>query len=87
MPIKTPTLDPNRDRFNRLAPARVDTIRDTLRKLSNCSNPNNYAWNPEVAQKLFALLFWEFMCCAQCFGFTVEATIDGTNVTDFISDP
>jgi hypothetical protein len=33
-----------RERFARLAPARVDKIREGLRVLSNCSNKNNYTW-------------------------------------------
>ena len=78
------TPEQKRSNWNRLVPKRVDTIRDKLRILGNCSNKGGYAWDPEIAQKLFALLFWEFMCCAKCFGLNVEATINGNTVQSFI---
>ena len=64
----------------RLAPKRVDAVRDKLRVLGNCSNKGNYNWNPETAQNLFALLFLEFIGTAKLFGINVTATVDGKDV-------
>ena len=49
-----------RARFARMFPARVDTLRDTLRKISNCSNRGNYDWDPEKVQKAWELIAEEF---------------------------
>ena len=58
--------DAKRDRFARLAPARVDKIREGLRVLSNCSNKSNYSWRPNQMQMLFDI--------------TVDATVNGIDV-------
>ena len=78
------TPEQKRSNWNRLVPKRVDTIRDKLRILSNCSNKSGYAWKAEIAQKLFALLLLEFSDCAACFGITVDASIDGTPIIDYL---
>ena len=75
--------DKKRAAFCRLVPKRVDTIRDKLRILSNCSNKSNYSWDPEIARKLFALLFLEFVTTAKSFGLTITATIDGQDINSF----
>ena len=66
--------------FARIVPKRVDKIRDMLRILGNCSNKSNYAWDPEIARKLFALLFLEFATTAKLFNVDVQASVDGQNI-------
>ena len=70
--------------FNRLAPKRVDAIREKLRVLGNCSS-KNYDYNPEIVRKLFALLFLEFISTAKLFGVNITATVDGQDITFFES--
>ena len=72
--------DAKRDRFARLAPARVAKIRKGLRVLSNCSNKSNYSWKPNQMQMLFGLLMREFITCAKAFDITVDATVNGIDV-------
>ena len=72
--------DPKRDRFARLAPARVEKIREGLRVLSNCSNKNNYTWKQNQMQLLFGLLMREFISCAETFDVTISATINDIDV-------
>lgn len=69
-----------RANFARIAPKRVDKIRDMLRILGNCSNRATYDWNPEHPRKLFALLFLEFISTAKLFGVEITATVDGTDI-------
>lgn len=72
--------DIKRDRFARLAPARVNKIREGLRVLSNCSNKNNYTWKQNQMQLLFGLLMREFISCAEAFDVTVSATVNDIDV-------
>lgn len=72
--------DIKRDRFARLAPARVNKIREGLRVLSNCSNKNNYTWKQNQMQLLFGLLMREFISCAKAFDVTVSATVNDIDV-------
>ena len=69
-----------RERFARLAPARVEKIREGLRVLSNCSNKSNYTWKQNQMQMLFGLLMREFITCAQAFDITVSATVNDIDV-------
>lgn len=45
-----------RERFVELAQARVTKATQMLRLIGNLSNPNNYAYSEEDAQKIFAAL-------------------------------
>ena len=72
--------DAKRDRFARMAPARVNKIRDGLRILSNCSNKSNYSWDQKKVQMLFGLLMREFINCAKTFDINVECSVNGVNV-------
>lgn len=72
--------DKKRDRFSRMAPTRVNKIRDGLRILSNCSNKTNYSWDQHKVQFLFGLLMREFISCAKTFDITVDATVNGVDV-------
>ena len=78
------TPEQKRSNWNRLAPKRVEVIRDKLRILGNCSNKGSYRWDGEIAQRLFALLFLEFIGCAACFGIRVEAQVDGQDVRAYL---
>ena len=84
--IKT-RADIKRDRFARLAPDRVEKIREGLRILSNCSNKNNYTWKQKKMQLLFALLMREFVSCAQAFDITVSATVNDIDVRTISDQP
>ena len=65
-----------RDRFARVFPKRVNTLRDTLRKIANCSNKGNYDWDSEKVQDAWILIAEEFTEAAQQYGvrFNVEVT-------------
>ena len=65
-----------RDRFARMFPARVDTLRDTLRKIINCSNKSGYDWDTDKVQNAFILIGEEFSAAARHFGihFNIEVT-------------
>ena len=65
-----------RDRFARMFPARVDTLRDTLRKIVNCSNKSGYDWDREKVQNAWILIGEEFTTAARHFGirFHIEVT-------------
>ena len=73
-----------RARFARMFPARVDTLRDTLRKISNCSNRGNYDWDPEKVQKAWELIAEEFADTAANYGISfkvqvIQQTNDNSN--------
>ncbi len=74
--------DAKRDRFARLAPARVDKIREAA-VLSNCSNKSNYSWRPNQMQMLFGLLMREFITCAKAS--TSQLTPQSTASTSALS--
>ena len=65
-----------RERFARVFPNRVDTLRDTLRKIANCSNKGNYDWDNEKVQDAWILIAEEFTTAARQYGvrFNVEVT-------------
>ena len=46
-----------RARFARMFPARVDTLRDTLRKIANCSNKGNYDWDTDKVQEAWLIAY------------------------------
>ena len=45
-----------RERFEKIASNRVQIILDTLTRLGNCSNTNNYEYNKEDVEKIFKTL-------------------------------
>ena len=61
-----------RARFARMFPARVDTLRDTLRKIANCSNKGNYDWDTQKVQEAWKLIAEEFTNTADKYGITFE---------------
>jgi len=69
--------NPRRERFARIFPARVDMLRDTLRKISNCSNRTNYEWNNDLVQNAWILIAEEFTDTAAQYGvdFRVEVSM------------
>ena len=64
-----------RDRFARMFPARVDTLRDTLRKIANCSNKGNYDWDTQKVQEAWKLIAEEFTDTADKYGITFEVQV------------
>jgi hypothetical protein len=68
--------NPKRDRFARMFPARVNALRDTLRKIANCSNKGNYEWDRDKVQNAWVLIAEEFTTTAKHYGvsFDVEVT-------------
>tara|TARA_R100000988_G_C3966046_1_gene148847 strand:- start:533 stop:787 length:255 start_codon:yes stop_codon:yes gene_type:complete len=67
-----------RARFARMFPARVDTLRDTLRKIANCSNKGNYEWDAEKVQKAWELIALEFADTADKYGISFEVHVTAT---------
>ena len=49
-------MDEKKDRFERVASARVNTILNTLRLLGNCANKNNYEYSQEDVEKMFSVI-------------------------------
>lgn len=45
-----------RERFEKIATNRVQIILDTMTRLGNCSNTNNYEYNKEDVEKIFKTL-------------------------------
>jgi len=64
-----------RARFARMFPARVDTLRDTLRKIANCSNKGNYDWDAQKVQEAWKLIAEEFTDTADKYGITFEVQV------------
>ena len=64
-----------RARFARMFPARVDTLRDTLRKIANCSNKGNYDWDTDKVQEAWKLIAEEFTNTADKYGITFEIQV------------
>ena len=64
-----------RARFARMFPARVDTLRDTLRKIANCSNKGNYDWDTQKVQEAWKLIAEEFTNTADKYGITFEVQV------------
>ena len=68
-----------RERFSRIFPARVDTLRDTLRKIANTSNKASYEWDKEKVQDAWILIGEEFTSTACNFG--IKFNIEVTDIT------
>lgn len=64
-----------RARFARMFPARVDTLRDTLRKIANCSNKSNYDWDSDKVQEAWKLIAEEFADTADKYGISFEVRV------------
>ena len=64
-----------RARFARMFPARVDTLRDTLRKIANCSNKGNYDWDTHKVQQAWKLIAEEFADTADKYGISFEVHV------------
>ena len=64
-----------RARFARMFPARVDMLRDTLRKIANCSNKGNYDWDTQKVQEAWKLIAEEFTDTADKYGITFEVQV------------
>ena len=64
-----------RARFARMFPARVDTLRDTLRKIANCSNKGNYDWDTDKVQEAWKLIADEFATAADKYGISFEVQV------------
>lgn len=50
------TNETKRERFKRLAEARVNKILDMMRLLGNCASPSNYEYTDEDIKKIFNAL-------------------------------
>ena len=64
-----------RARFARMFPARVDTLRDTLRKIANCSNKSNYDWDTNKVVAAWKLIAEEFTDTADKYGVIFEVNV------------
>jgi len=72
-------MNVRRDRFNRMFPARVQKICKSLETLGNCSS-RNYEYDQEQVMRAFGALLRESIKCADLYGVTVTAQVDGIEV-------
>lgn len=54
-------------RFIRVAEKRVQNVLDSIRKLSQCSNPRMYEWNDEHLNKIWAAIDSEIERCKESY--------------------
>lgn len=64
-----------KERFSRIFPNRVDTLRDQLRKVRNCSNRTNYEWSDDKVSKAWELIAEEFVSAAAEYGVALELKV------------
>ena len=67
-------------RFKDVFPKRVKTIEKKLETLGNCAAKNNYEWNQDLVMRAFGSFMRKFIECADLFGVTVTAQVDGIEV-------
>jgi hypothetical protein len=72
-------------RFKDVFPPRVKRIEKKLETLGNCSRKNNYEWKQDQVMRAFGSLMRKFIECADLFGVTVTAQVDGIEVRTFDS--
>ena len=65
--------------FKRLFPKRVERIAEAVRILGNCAS-RNYEYDQDQVMRAFGALFREYIKCADLFGVTVTAQVDGIEV-------
>ena len=65
--------------FKKLFPKRVERISEAVRILGNCSS-RNYEYDQKIVMRAFGSLFREYIKCADLFGVTVTAQVDGIEV-------
>lgn len=53
---EAPKNESKHDKFKRLATARMGTVLQKLKVLTNCANATTYEWTPEEAQKIIDTL-------------------------------
>ena len=75
--------------FARVFPFRLKTLKETMRKMQNCSNKSNYAWPEDKVKRAFVGLAIYFVETAKKFGLDLDITINGETVTDkdWYNDP
>ena len=54
--------------------------REKLETLGNCAAKNNYEWNQDQVMRAFGSFMRKFIECADLFGVTVTAQVDGIEV-------
>ena len=67
-------------RFKDVFPKRVKTIEKKLETLGKCSRKNNYEWDQDLVMRAFGSFMRKFIECADRFGVTVTAQVDGVEV-------
>ncbi len=73
-------MNDKKERFGRVFPPRVKTIEKKLETLGNCAAKNNYEWNQDQVMRAFGSFMRKFIACADLFGVTVTAQVDGIEV-------
>ena len=71
-----------KDRFARVAVPRIQQAVDIFRKIGNCSNPHQYAWDQVTLKKVFVHILNAIQECAKEFGMKIEFTIDQVDSRD-----
>ena len=75
--------------FARVFPFRFKSLKETMRKMQNCSNKSNYAWPEDKVKRGFVGLAIMFVDTAQKLGCDLDITLNGETVVgkDFYGDP
>lgn len=50
-------------RFTRVAEKRVQNVLDSIRRLSQCSNPRMYEWNEDQLNRIWSAIETEYQNC------------------------
>ncbi|NQV15055.1 hypothetical protein HQ531_06315 [bacterium] len=50
-------------RFTRVAEKRVQNVLDSIRRLSQCSNPRMYEWDSDQLKKIWSAIDQEYQNC------------------------
>ena len=67
-------------RFKDVFPKRVENIEERLVTLGKCAAKNNYEWPQDQVMRAFGSFMRKFIECADLFGVTVTAQVDGIEV-------
>ena len=76
-------MNAKKERFGRVFPGRVENIEERLVTLGKCAAKNNYEWDQNQVMRAFGSFMRKFIECADRFGVTVTAQVDGIEVRTF----
>ena len=74
--------NPKRERFSRLFPKRVETLKKQLEVLSNCSNKSSYEWDEDLVKRCWIEIAKHLQTSAKYFGVDMIIMVNGKNVRE-----